>query len=99
VHLDFEVTFDRFYDVMIISVKIKPNARQSSIRMENGTITIRVQAPPHDGEANDALIKFLAAQLGIPKSSVSIVGGHASPFKRLEIPDHCKELLHKVSQS
>ena len=49
--------------------------------MDDGTIKIRVAAPPVDGAANTALITFLAEQLGLPRSQVDIVAGHTSERK------------------
>lgn len=84
---------------MIVAVKVKPNARQNQLRMENDAVTVRIQAPPHDGEANDALIRYLADLLDVPKSSIRIVSGHGSRMKRLEIPDCCKAKLEAAVKS
>jgi hypothetical protein len=42
---------------------------------------IRVKAPPVEGEANSALIKFLAKTFGISKSKVILVKGQKSKTK------------------
>jgi uncharacterized protein YggU (UPF0235/DUF167 family) len=38
-------------------------------------LKVRVAAPPVEGAANAALLALLAKALGVPKSSLSIVGG------------------------
>ena len=38
-------------------------------------IRLRLRAPPVDGAANDALIRFLAAKLNVPRSAVKLVSG------------------------
>jgi len=38
-----------------------------------------------DGAANDALVTFLAATLGVPRRAVTILAGHTSRDKRVEI--------------
>jgi uncharacterized protein YggU (UPF0235/DUF167 family) len=38
-------------------------------------------APPVDGAANDALLRFLAARLEIPRSALTLVSGHTARTK------------------
>jgi uncharacterized protein (TIGR00251 family) len=53
--------------------------------MEDGSIKVRLTAPPVDGAANEALVKFLADTLSVAKSQVEIVSGHTSRDKVLRI--------------
>jgi uncharacterized protein (TIGR00251 family) len=53
--------------------------------MEDGTLKIRLTAPPVDGAANEALVKFLSEALSVSKSQVEIVTGHTSREKRVKI--------------
>jgi uncharacterized protein (TIGR00251 family) len=53
--------------------------------MEGGGLKIRLTAPPVDGAANEALVKFLARSLGVSKSQVEIVSGHTSREKIVRI--------------
>ena len=46
---------------------------------------VRVTAPPDEGKANAAVCKVVANALGVPKSAVSVVRGHAARVKTLEI--------------
>jgi|TARA_B100001964_G_scaffold202370_1_gene230674 hypothetical protein len=48
-------------------------------------LKIKVTAPPEKGRANKAVEALLAKTLGLPAKSVSIVGGHSSPAKTVEI--------------
>ena len=48
-------------------------------------IKIRVTAPPAEGKANDALIRFLARTLEIPLSCIEIIKGHHSREKTVKI--------------
>ncbi len=69
-----------------LSVRIQPRASKNEIvTMESGGLKIRLTAPPIDGAANDALVKFLADALSIPKSHVEIISGHSSRAKVLRI--------------
>jgi uncharacterized protein (TIGR00251 family) len=53
--------------------------------MEDGSLKIRLTAPPVDGAANEALVKFLSDTLSVSKSQVEIVSGHTSREKRVKI--------------
>jgi hypothetical protein len=53
--------------------------------MEDGSLKIRLTAPPVDGAANEALVKFLSDTLSISKSSVEIVSGHTGRQKIVRI--------------
>ncbi len=78
---------------MILRVKVTPNASRNGILgwEDNPTsgrcLRVRLQAPPVDGKANKALILFLAAELGVPKSRITLKKGKSSRLKTLEIPD------------
>jgi uncharacterized protein (TIGR00251 family) len=62
-----------------LSVRIQPRASKNEIvALAGGGLKIRLTAPPVDGAANEALVKFLADTLSIPKSHVEIVSGHTS---------------------
>ncbi len=69
-----------------LSVRIQPRASKNGVsRMEDGSLKIRLTAPPVDGAANEALVRFLSDTLSISKSQVEIVSGHTSREKRLKI--------------
>lgn len=46
---------------------------------------MRVTAPPDEGKANAAVCKVVADALGVPKTAVSVVRGHAARTKTLEV--------------
>ena len=67
-----------------IEVLVKPNARASELlQADDGSWTARLQAPPVDGKANEALIALVAKHFGVAKSAVTIKSGAASRRKRL----------------
>jgi uncharacterized protein (TIGR00251 family) len=70
-----------------ITVKVQPRARKTEVAglMADGTIKIRVAAPPVDGAANKALIEFLAQIFGLPKSQIDIIAGEASEHKLISL--------------
>ena len=69
-----------------LAVRIQPRASKNGVlRMEDGSLKIRLTAPPVDGAANEALIEFLSRTLSVAKSQVEIVSGHTSREKRVKI--------------
>ena len=48
-------------------------------------LKVRVRAAPSDGEANAAVIAFLAKALGAPRSAVRIVAGETARLKLVEV--------------
>ena len=69
-----------------IAVRLQPKASRNEVTGENGgVIQIRVTAPPVDGKANRALVKFVAKRLGIAPSNVRLVRGERGREKLLEI--------------
>lgn len=72
----------------VITVKVKPNARASSLEQDaSGNWMARLKAPPVDGKANDELIALVAGRFGCRKSAVSIRSGASARTKRIEIAD------------
>jgi len=74
---------------MRISIRVIPNAKQSEIvGFENGAWKIRLNAPPIEGKANEALIEFLADALDCSKSEIQLIRGLGSREKIIEIPGY-----------
>jgi len=84
--------------MMKLSVYIQPGAKKTEISGEHdGKLKIRVCAPPVEGAANEALIKFISKQLGLSKSKVKIASGDKSRHKILEIDMEESEVISKLS--
>jgi len=61
---------------VLVRVRVQPKASRETILGETeGRIRIALTAPPVEGEANAALVAFLAKILGVPKRDVAIVVG------------------------
>jgi uncharacterized protein (TIGR00251 family) len=81
----------------VLSVRIQPRAsRNGIVLMEGGGIKIRLTAPPVDGAANEALVRFLADSFSLPKSQVEIVTGHTSRDKIIRITGIGQEQAEKA---
>jgi uncharacterized protein (TIGR00251 family) len=72
---------------MTFSIKVKPGSKKEGIAVVNNEVVVRVHAPAVDGKANEALIRFLSEFLDVAKSQITIVSGHTSRIKRVDIPD------------
>lgn len=71
---------------MRISIKVIPRAHKNQIvGYDNGILKVRLTAVPEKGEANEMLIEILSEELDVPKSSITLVRGHASRKKIVEI--------------
>jgi uncharacterized protein (TIGR00251 family) len=66
-----------------ITVKVMPRARKTELAglMDDGTLRIRLAAPPVGGAANRALVAFLAEALDLPPSQIDILAGETSQRK------------------
>lgn len=59
-------------------------------------LKVRVRAAPHEGEANAALIKFLAKMLRVAPRDIQLTGGATSRVKRLRIAGSADALSSRL---
>lgn len=50
-----------------------------------GDLKVKVSAPPEAGKANAAVEALIAVRLGARKGEVSVIAGHTSRSKRVEV--------------
>lgn len=68
------------------AIKVHPRAKKNAIAGEVGdAIKLALTAPPVEGKANEACIKFLADILDVPRSSVTIVSGETTRQKVIRV--------------
>ncbi len=80
-----------------LSIRIQPRASKNEIvRREGCGFKIRLTAPPVDGAANEALIRFLADTFSVPKSQVEIVSGHTAREKIVRINGVSQETANQL---
>jgi len=76
-----------------LAVKLQPGAAMDRIDGWDVDVSgrrilkVRVRARPVDGEANEALIRFLAKSLDLPKSAVALMRGGQSRLKMIALDD------------
>ena len=69
-----------------LELLVQPRAsRTRAVGEHDGRLKLQLAAPPVDGEANAALVAFLADALGIRKSDVVIVRGDAGRRKTVRV--------------
>lgn len=68
------------------NIKVHPRAKKDAITGEIGdAFKVALTAPPVDGKANEACIRFFAELLRVPRSSVTIAAGETSRNKVIRI--------------
>jgi len=81
---------------LILKVYLQPKSSKNEVvgSYRDG-IKIKITAPPVEGKANEALIRFLAKELGVSPSCIEITRGHHSREKTLKISGNIDRELAK----
>ncbi len=68
-----------------LKVKVVPKSGRSEIAgvMADGTLKVKVQAPPEKGKANAEVCALVARELGVKPRGVAILSGETSQLKRV----------------
>lgn len=73
-------------DTLVVRLHIQPRASRSEVvGPHGGSLKVRIAAPPVEGAANQALIRFLAQSFGVPAHRVEIRSGTGGRSKRAAI--------------
>ena len=76
----------------MLVLNVKPNSKTDQIlTVDDNCVSLSISDPARDGQANDAIVAFLAQTLNIKKYNLEIVRGHKSHQKLVKI-DNCKDL-------
>lgn len=68
----------------MLHVHVQPGAKKTALAGLHGdAFKIRIQAPPVEGAANQALIDFVATRFGVRKGQVHILRGESSREKQV----------------
>lgn len=69
-----------------LRVRVSPRASRDELAGErDGALVVRLTAPPVEGAANEALLRFLARRLDVAPSSLSVVHGARGRVKVIEV--------------
>lgn len=89
--------YDAERDLLLLSVRVQPNASRTEIAgLHDGCLKIRVAAPPLDDRANTLLVDFLKKKLELPGGRVMIKRGSHGRSKTIEISQPGAALLASV---
>ncbi len=68
------------------AVRVQPRAsRDGVLGVQDGALRVALTAPPVDGEANAALVAWLAKRLKVARRDVTIVQGETGRSKVVEV--------------
>jgi uncharacterized protein (TIGR00251 family) len=71
-------------DGAVVRLRVVPRASRNEICGEvGGAIKVRLQAPPVEGRANKALVKFLASRCSVASRDIAILSGERGREKRV----------------
>ncbi len=77
-----------------VSVRVVPRSSKEGVAgFEGGVVRIRLNAPPVEGKANEALVRFLSKALGVPKSRIALVVGERGRNKVVRVDGITREAL------
>jgi uncharacterized protein (TIGR00251 family) len=73
-------------DCITLTLHVQPGAKQTTIAGLHGdALKIRLAAPPIEGRANEALLRFIADLFRVPLRNVQLKQGEQSRHKRVEV--------------
>lgn len=80
-----------------LAVRVTPRASRNEVveLLDDGTVRVRIAAPPSDDESNTALLGFLSEILGVPTSRLDIVAGISGRDKLVAVVNMDVETVHQ----
>lgn len=84
----------------VLKVKLTPRSSRNEVVgfMKDGTLKLKLTAPPVEGQANQAVKKFLAGILNIPNGKIEIISGKTSHNKLISIVGIKQEDVNSLLQ-
>jgi len=80
-----------------ITIHVVPRAKTTEVAgMHGDAVRIRVAAPPADGAANAALLRFLADRLGIPLRRLRIASGALGRRKVVAVEGYSSDNIKRA---
>jgi uncharacterized protein (TIGR00251 family) len=66
----------------LLLLAVSPNAKRTAADgLHDGCLRVRLNAPPVDGKANDALLAWLAGELHLPRRAITLLRGESARRK------------------
>ena len=84
-------------DGISLSLRIQPRSSRNAVAgLYDNALKIALTAPPVDGEANEACLKFLAKFFSVPVKSIQLESGHTGRNKRVFIASLTEEQMQSL---
>ncbi len=89
-------------DGLALAVRLTPKGGRDAIdgveRLADGSAVLkaRVRAAPHEGAANEALVRLIAKALAVPPSRVSLAAGATARVKTLHVAGEATALCARL---
>lgn len=89
-------------DGVRVAIRLTPRGRgdrvEGVVRGADGAAALQVSvgAPPAEGRANDALLRLLAKEWGIPRRDLAIVAGFKSRNKLVHVAGEPAALMQRL---
>lgn len=84
----------------LLSVRVAPRSSRNRHEVEaDGTVRLWLTAPPVEGAANKAVLRYLADVFDLPPTSLQIVLGHSARSKRVRIPLPPEEVARLLGEN
>lgn len=73
-------------DGVTLSIRVTPRSSRNRVDgLVGDALKIRLNAPPVEGKANEALVEFLADTLGLPHRAIRLEAGAQARLKRVRV--------------
>ena len=83
VHAELAPLVQASRDGAVLRVHVQPGAgSEGLVGLHGNSLKVRVRAPAASGKANEALLRLLSRELGVPRSRLDLTSGAASREKR-----------------
>lgn len=85
-------------DEVLLEVLVVPRASRNEIAgwSADGRLRVRLAAPPVEGQANRALLKFLAGEIGVPSGKLRVSRGQSSRRKTVAVSGTTPERVERA---
>lgn len=99
IHVTPDLEVHQDHDAVIFRVRVTPRSSRDAISgLREGALRVSLTAPPVDGEANAALIAFLAKKLSVAKRDVTLVRGESSREKLVRVYGASAEAVRALAR-
>ena len=69
-------------ETILLTLHVQPGAKRNEVAgLHGGALKIKLAAPPVEGRANEALLKFIAGLFGVPQRNAELKQGGQSRHK------------------